>query len=212
MISNKEKKSIRQEKILFSLGKLGFLTRTHLQKLHDLKSNRNTSRVMKGLEDYTIMRRHYLRNGEAVYYLNQKGRELTGFEKEWKWSENIEHHLMRNDLYLHFNQPQKWIIEEKITFRIGSGLQIKEFIIIPDITFVKDNKYHFIEIDHTQNMRENKKKIKLYKELANVMENQYKYKPTIIFYTTTEHRKKLLKKWCEENNLNNLILTKEDIR
>jgi Replication-relaxation len=197
---------------LYSLGNFGFLTRTHLQKMHNLKSNRNTSRVMKDLEEFTIMKRHYLRNGEAVYYLNQKGRELTGIEKEWRWSENIEHHLMKNDLYLFFDQPKKWKLEEKVTFRVGSGLQFKEYVLIPDITFVKDEKYHFIEVDYTQSMKENKKKINLYKELTLLMKKQFRYKPIVVFYTTTEHRKKMLKKWCEEKQLEYIILTKEDLR
>lgn len=167
---------------------------------------------MKDLEEYTIMKRHYLRDGEAVYYLNQKGRDLVGCEKEWKWSEHIEHHLMKNDLYLYFHQPDKWKLEERVTYRIGNGLQFKECIIIPDITFIKENKYYFIEVDHTQTMRENKKKIILYSDLSNAMEKQFKYKPKVIFYTTTEYRKKLLIKWCQECQLIFDVFTKEDVK
>lgn len=180
--------------------------------LHNLKSKRNTTRIMKDLEEYVIMKRHYERNGEAVYYLNQKGKDYVGCDKEFKWTEHIEHHLMRNDIYLYFGCPKDWIVEQKITFKVGTGLQYKEYIITPDATFTKDKQYHFIEVDRKQTMRENKKKIELYGMLKEVIHKNYGHMPKIIFYTSTHTRKHQLEKWCKEYSLNYTIYTKEDLK
>lgn len=209
-------KKARQERILYSLDKLGFLTRTHLQELHDLKSCRNTSRVMKDLGEYVLMKRHYERNGEAVYYLNQKGRELIGSEKEWKWSEHIEHHLMRNDMYLYCRQPSDWQVEQPVKFKVQErngrgGLSYKEKVLIPDATFTKDSIYHFVEVDRKQTMKENKKKVQLYQELMDIMITQFGHKPVVLFYTHTLTRKQQLLDWCQAVHLPCLVYTKEDL-
>ena len=214
-MSNKEKKKHRQEKILFSLAKLGFLTRTHLRYLHDLKSNRNTSRIMKELEEYVHMKRHYERNGEAVYYLNKKGLEFTGCEKEFKWTDHVEHYLMRNDLYLYFGQPSDWRTEERLTFKMpvknGARVSLKEYSLVPDAIFTRNNRYHFIEVDRKQTMKENKRKIAIYKELKEGMKKHYGYSPSLIFYTVTGARQKQLEAWCQEAGIPCKVFRKEDL-
>lgn len=195
---------------MFSLSKLGYLTRSQLQILHDLKSARNASRVLKDMAEFVHMKRHFEREGEAVYYLNQKGREITGCEKEYKWTEQVEHYLMRNDLYIHFGCPKDWNPEQKIKFQVRDQLRLTEKIITTDVVFTKDGKYYLVEVDRKQSMTENKKKIRQYAELQNAMRQKFG-NPVIVFYTVSNLRKERLKQWCHEYGLNCIVLTKQDV-
>lgn len=207
MLSNIEKKIKRQEKILLSLDKMGFATRSQIQQVHDLGTDRNAIRVLKEMGDYV----HIKRVSENIYYLNQLGREVIGSEKEVKWNNQIDHHLLRNDMYIHFGCPDDWKNEQIIDFKYKSGLVIKEMTIVPDATFSKDGVFHFLEVDRTQSMSENKKKIKQYQLLSPAIEEQFQTKPILVFYTTTDHRKEILAKECQDVGLKHLILTKEDL-
>jgi hypothetical protein len=200
---------MRQEKILLGLNELKFATSEHLRQLHQLGSLRNALKVLNQMKEYLNIRKH---NGRNVYYLNNLGREIIGAETEIKWSLTVDHHLLRNDMYLYFKLPQDWKSEQKITFKYKNGLSYKESTIIPDATFTLHNIFHFLEVDRTQSMSENKKKINQYKLLSPAIEEQFKHKPFLVFYTTTESRKKLLEKLCSEVQLENIIISKEDLR
>jgi hypothetical protein len=146
--------------------------------------------------------------GKNVYYLNKKGRDYIGSDNEVSYSLQIDHHLMRNDLYIHFKCPKGWQIERKISF----GVIGKEHFIVPDACFSKDGVWNFIEIDRVQKMVKNQEKIKYYSELSPIMEAHYKYKPVIIFYTARSSRKGKFQELCKEANLNAIIYTQEDLR
>jgi hypothetical protein len=191
------------------LNNFKFATREQLQQLHELGSDRNALKVLNQMKEYLSIRTH---NGRNVYYLSNLGREIIGVETEVKWSLTVDHHLLRNDMYLYFNCPGDWRIEQKINFKYKNGLSYKESSIIPDATFTLHNTFHFLEVDRTQSMSENKKKISQYKLLAPAIEEQFKQQPILVFYTTTEHRRELLKKLCSEVGLQHKIITKEDIR
>jgi len=192
---------------LLSLEKMGFATRHHLQKLHDLGTDRNAIRVLKEMNEYM----HIKRVSENIYYLNQQGREVIGSDKEIKWNNQIDHHLLRNDMYIYFECPKDWENELPIIFKYQSGLSYKEATIVPDATFSLNDVFHFLEVDRTQSMTENKKKISQYQLLSPAIEQQFKTKPVLVFYTTTDHRKKILEASCEKVGLKHMILTKEDL-
>jgi hypothetical protein len=166
-------------------------------------------KILHQMSDYLQVRNL---NGKNVYYLSQKGRELIGAEQEVKWSLQVEHHLLRNDMYLHYGCPVDWEVEMKITFKHTEGLQHKEMTIVPDATFTKKGIYHFVEIDRTQSMFENKKKIETYVSLSPAIQAQYTHTPIIVFYTLTPFRQTKLRALCQEHNLPCEVYTKEDIR
>lgn len=200
---------MRQEKILLSLNELKFATSEHLRQLHQLGSLRNALKVLNQMKEYLNIRKH---NGRNVYYLNNLGREIIGVETEIKWSLTVDHHLLRNDMLLYFKCPIDWKAEQKVTFKYKNGLSYKESTIIPDATFTFHSIFHFLEVDRTQSMSENKKKINQYKLLSPAIEEQFRHKPILVFYTTTESRKGLLEKLCSEVRLENIIISKEDLR
>lgn len=115
-------------------------------------------------------------------------------------------------MYIYFQQPEDWRIEEPVNFKFKEGLTYQEATIIPDATFTLNNTFHFLEVDRTQSMSDNKKKIKMYQLLSPAIEKQFKEKPILVFYTMTEHRKKRLDEFCAEVGLKRLIFTKEDLR
>ena len=184
-----------------------FATSEHIRVLHKLGSLRNALKVLNQMKEYLNIRKH---NGRNVYYLNNLGREIIGAESEIKWSLTVDHHLLRNDMY--FKLPHDWKAEQKITFKYKNGLSYTESTIIPDATFTLHNIFHFLEVDRTQSMSENKKKINQYKLLSPAIEEQFRHKPILVFYTTTESRKSLLEKLCSDVGLENIIITKEDLR
>ncbi|WP_018664636.1 replication-relaxation family protein [Heyndrickxia acidiproducens] len=196
------------EQILLSLDKLGFATRTQLQQIHDLGSTRNALDVLKRMGEYLQVKRHAPRNNVNVYYLNQKGRELIGSEKERKYSLETEHFLMRNDMYIYYGFPDDFQIERDVAFQ--SGLAKK--VIRPDARFSKDGTIYFLEVDRTQNMTTNKKKIATYAELSPLITIQYKKCPIIIFYTSIAARKDTIEKLCRAAKLNVEVKTPQEIR
>lgn len=206
MLSNIQLNKIRQEGILQSFEVLRFATRQQLQKIHDLKSDRNALKVLGRMKQYFHIKVH---NGMNVYYLNQEGRTLVGLEKELKWTLQAEHDIMRNDVYAHFT-PKDWRIEHAISFK--PKMSNNERTIITDATFTHEGKFHLLEVDRTQNMVENKKKINNYAELSPLLYDRFGHHPVIMFYTETPLRKETLTKYCKEKGVNCLVYTKEDLR
>lgn len=80
------------------------------------------------------------------------------------------------------------------------------------ITFTHHNVFHFLEVDRTQSMAENNKKIKQYELLSPAIEKQYKHKPVLVFYTTTESRREILNQYCTDVGMLYIFFTKEDLR
>lgn len=173
----------RKETILLNLKKLDFLSRNQINKMHYLKSVRNTNRVLKEMQPYlSSFREGY----DTVYYLNREGREMIGSEKVRKKTPQVRHFLMRNDFYIFVGQPAEWKQEIKITDGTTT--------VITDALYMKQGKYHFLEVDNEQMMVENRKKIDKYKAMqaAGVFQKQFGYFPKVIYLTTSEYRKKKL--------------------
>ena len=97
MLTATAKRIERQEQILHSLDRFGFLSRSHLQKLHRLGGDRNAQKVLKRMEEYLYSFRE---DGYgAVYYLNKVGRQMIGSNKVVKRTLQVRHALMRNDFF-----------------------------------------------------------------------------------------------------------------
>ncbi|WOD61745.1 replication-relaxation family protein [Niallia taxi] len=175
----------RQESILRSLKMLDFLTRSQIQRIHDLKSDRNAQRVLKQMEEYL----NVIKDGEYIYYLNAKGRELVDCNKVRKRTGNVQHYIMRNHLYIAFRCPKTWLNERRIISKSVSGKE--EIKCVADAVFMKGDAHCIVEVDNTQTMKRNEKKIEKYRILR--QRNSFgMMAPHFIWITTTEHRRKEL--------------------
>lgn len=104
---------------------------------------------------------------------------------------------MRNELYIRFGQSSTWKNEVKF------GLKgIAE--VIADAIFEREGAYHIVEVDHTQKMTKNRSKIEKYRLLRAEMYFN------LIWITTTEYRRKQLKKLCD--GLDVQIFTIQDLK
>ena len=190
----------REESILLLLQKFDFLTRDQLNKYFKLGTIRNTNRILNQLSDYL----HSIRNGyESIYYLNRDGRIYVGCNKVRKKSGNVDHTVMRNDMWLFQGCPTNWKNEVKI--------ETKKSYIVVDAMFSNGGISHFLEVDHMQSMQENRSKIDRYKELMPSVALQLGHYPVLVWMTTTELRRKQLSEAC--TGLPNVkIYTQDDIK
>lgn len=174
----------REERILLSLSELQYMSTSQLYKLHDLKSVRNTSRVMKRLKPYT----HSFMDSEKVYYLNAEGRRIIGCQKPLRKPKQVVHKLMRNDVYIHY-KPYKWVLEAKVKV---NGIEM-----VADARFEAGGNHYYLECDNMQLMKENEKKIERYRQLRDSGVYQKAHKtmtfPTIVWVTRSAVRAKKLR-------------------
>jgi hypothetical protein len=153
-----------------------------------LKSDRNAQRILKEMEKYI----NYFYDGQRVYYLSKDGREKINCNIIRTKITTAKHYLMRNDLYIHLNQPTNWRNEVKMIS--GEGTK-GEIVIVADAYFVQDHKHHIIEIDNQQKMKKNKIKIDKYRRL--IERNSFKGMPKLIWVTTTDYRRQSLLELCD---------------
>lgn len=172
----------RWMEILTSIDTLGFLSTSQIQRLHNLGGRRNTTRVLNDMSEFLCSFREH----ETVYYLSAKGRKEIGSQTVRKRTIHTQHTLMRNDVYIAY-KPEYW--------RVETPLKWADKSVIPDAVFKNNAGYVFLEVDHTQSLVANERKISLYKELRESGGFQRKYGafPTIMFVTVTEHRQKRLR-------------------
>lgn len=111
---------------------------------------------------------------------------------------------MRNDFYIFAGYPSEWTNEMNV--------KDDKYSVICDAWFKKEGRFHFLEVDSTQKMKENKSKVEQYSGLfqAGHLKNHLGYFPSLIWLTTTEYRRKLLKELCKD--LPSEVYTIEDIR
>ncbi|MGM8215189.1 replication-relaxation family protein [Bacillaceae bacterium W0354] len=166
-----------------SLKKLDYLTRKQIQKLHDLKGDRNARRVLQQMNPYLS---HFY-DGQKIYYLSKEGREKVNCKIARSKITTAQHYLMRNDLYIHLGQPATWRNEIKMISHEGKK---DEIVIVADAHFTRNGRHHIIEIDNMQKMKKNKIKIDKYRRL--IQRNSFKEMPKLIWVTTTEYRRKAL--------------------
>ena len=111
---------------------------------------------------------------------------------------------MRNDFYIFAGYPHDFRNEMKI----NDG----QYSVICDALFKSKGKFHFLEVDSVQKMKENKKKIEQYVGLFRngAIEKHFGYFPTLIWLTTTELRRKQLTELCKD--IPCVVYTIDDIR
>lgn len=191
--------SQRNEQILLLLKKFDFLTRDQLNSYFKLGTVRNANYVLRNLSDYLkIIRDGY----QSIYYLSRGGRDYVDCEKVRKKGGHVQHVVMRNEIWLHFKCPNDWRNEVKISN--------EKMSVIADAVFTRNGFYHFLEVDNLQSMKENRAKISRYKSLSDSLVKQFGYLPTLVWLTTSEHRRKQLESAC--NGLNFKVLTINDIQ
>lgn len=181
--------SDREERILLLLKKFDFMTRDQLNRYFKFGTVRNTNRILNGLTGYLKSTRI---GYETIYYLSKSGKNYVDCEKIRKADGQIRHAVMRNDVWIFNDCPPKW----KNETRVSDGTAT----VIVDAMFTDAwDRRHFLEVDHKQSMSENRNKIKRYKELFSngLIEEKFGHFPTIVWITTTEHRRKQLKDECE---------------
>lgn len=180
--------SQREEQILLLLKKCDFLTRDQLNRYFRLGSIRNTNKALNRLSNYLLS----IREGyQSIYYLSKEGRAYVGCEKIRKKGGHVQHTVMRNEFWLFYGCPYDW----KSEIKVSDG----KATVIVDAMFSKSLQHHFLEIDHTQTMVENRTKISRYKELRDngLITQKLGHFPTLVWLTTTELRRKQLQEACK---------------
>lgn len=177
--------SQRQEQILLLLKKYDFLTRDQINRYFKLGTTRNTNMVLYNISDYLMT----VRDGyQSIYYLSKLGRDYVECQKIRKRGNHVKHTVLRNEFWLFYKCPRDWKNEVKISNGKDS--------VVADAVFTRNGFYHFLEVDNLQSMKENRTKITRYKNLSESLRKQYGYHPTLIWLTTTEHRRKQLEMDC----------------
>ncbi|WP_160045663.1 replication-relaxation family protein [Paenibacillus sp. USDA918EY] len=168
----------RWTEILSSFDSFGFLTTSQVQRLHNLGGVRNALRILTDMKEYL----HSYREGETVWYLNAAGRRTIGSETIRKRNQATRHIIMRNEVYI-ARRPELWRPEYAVKW---DGKEI-----VCDALFRTGKEYTFVEVDLTQTMAANERKITAYKELRDSGRWQARYGnfPTVLFVTTSEYRK-----------------------
>ncbi len=145
--------------------------------MHRLKGDRNANRILNDMSAYL----NSFRNGwEKVYTLNKAGRERVQCTTTRKKTPNVQHFLIRNQLYIYWKRPKSW--ENEVKMVIG-----KESIVADAMFKYKDAKV-FVEVDVSQPMATNSRKIEKYaKMLRNSQEPFF-----LIWVTELESRRATL--------------------
>lgn len=179
------------------MKKLSFLTRTQLSRIHNLGGKRNTNRILDNLEPYL---NHYRIGYNTVYYLNSEGREYVEAKRVLRKNQFVYHTIIRNDMYIFTGKPSYWRNEIKV----GDS---KETVIC-DALYKIGSTMKILEVDLTQKMAVNRKKIQSYADIS----KRVKDFPVVVWLTCTELRRKQLTKACSDVGLKCEIYTLEDIQ
>lgn len=153
-----------------------------MQRMMNLGKIRNAQRILNDLSEYVS---HFNEDRKKVYYLNVTGREMVQAEKVRKKTVQVNHYLMRNDLYIAVGRPSTWKNEVKIS------IPNTNTSIISDAVYLLNKLHHFVEIDYKQSMSKNTVKIKRYQQLS-TFNPQFQ----LTWVTTTTYRKKKIESLC----------------
>ncbi|MFC5650924.1 replication-relaxation family protein [Paenibacillus solisilvae] len=198
-INRTQAKLTRWTEILSSCDRFGYLTTSQIQRLHNLGGRRNTTRVLNDMSEFLTS----FREGETVYYLNARGRKEIGSQTQRRRTLHVQHALIRNEVYIAY-RPDQWN-EEKT-------LKWDDRIIIADALYRSNGEYTLLEIDVTQPMAINEKKIGLYRELRDTGRWQAKNGPfpEVLYVTVSEYRQKRLATLLD--GMNARVITVGDLR
>lgn len=189
-------KQQRIENILLSLKRFDYLTRAQIQTIHGLKGERNANRVLNDMDEYLGKFRH---EKEYVYYLNKAGRDRINCDVIRKKTPNIQHFLIRNQMWIALKYPRTW--ENEIKIKVG------------DTSIVCDAKYTlkggipvFVEVDVTQPMIKNRAKIEKYRKIGEMTGQPFH----LLWITEVEGRRAKLTEMMA--GLSGKIYTLKDIK
>ncbi|AIW03661.1 replication initiation protein [Bacillus phage Pascal] len=191
--------------ILSKLDEMGVLSRSQLQKIVGVYNVRTMNDILSSMGTYL----NHTRMMENVYYLSKQGRELIGSTNIVKKTSQLEHKIMRNDMYIYYDYPTTW--EPEKPFIITDGKTREKTKIIADAFFKMDNAHYFIEVDCQQKMIANYRKIDQYAKLFPMYEQKYKVSCMLIFYTNSEFRQKKLTQYAEKNGVEIGVLSRRDL-
>ncbi|WP_367257645.1 hypothetical protein [Rossellomorea marisflavi] len=201
-----------------TIDRLGMVKVRHLQTIHSLGSYRNACRVVRQLIPYT---NQVYQEKEKVIYLNKKGRDLVGSENEVNGISMLKHYTLRNEVYLHFNQPIDWKNEYTLETTVEPQRNVDIVIqgikpaskrkVVADACFTRNGYVNIIEIDNTRDMADNRKKVQNYAEILPLVRKNLPGSPLLLFFTTTENRKQKLSTWLSEKGLPHKVMTYAEI-
>lgn len=183
-----EEARLRREAITLELDKLGFATVRQLRVICDLKGERNASKVLLTMERMKYI--NSIKKEYKVFYVANKGREIIGSNSEPRTGQ-MEHTLMRNDLYIKLGMPDSWDTEVPIQLSQDEQMRV-------DAMYMKGGEYHFVEVDYHTSMKRNQEKMERYKRIKSFVFQQFNHHPTVIWYTVSETRKQRLEEWMRE--------------
>lgn len=129
---------------------------------------------------------------------------IASEKEEIKVSDKTIHSLLRNEVYIYFQCPYDWEVEYTLStnteapnsFGIsfqGLSLSHKKTVVC-DGVFRRNGYMYLVEVDNTQDMKVNKKKIEKYREVLPAYKEETPY---LYFFTQTEARKKKLEEWLK---------------
>jgi hypothetical protein len=174
-MNKQAEKQQRIENILLTLKRFDYMTREQLQVIHNLKGERNANRILKDMEAYLSSFYH---GKEKVYYLNKAGRDRVQAEKSRAKTQNVQHFLLRNQLWIRLGRPFSWENEYKIV--------VDDISIQCDAIFYKPDKtLSIVEVDISQAMIKNRAKIERYKRIKELSGNEFE----LFWITELESRK-----------------------
>src|SRR5699024_6551705 len=193
LLAQQVRKEQREEEILLSLDNLTYATREQLQIVNNLKGDRNAHRILHRMEKDKLI--SSIRTERKIYFLSNKGKNIIGSNQGELKKSQIQHTLMRNEMYIKLGMPVNW--QKEVPVRFNDEIRY----LIPDAMYNAGNEFFFVEIDNKQAMTTNLEKIKRYSELFKAMFRQYREHPTLIWYTLSDVRKDKLAVACKENGI-----------
>lgn len=174
-------KQQRIENILLTLKRFDYMNRSQLQAVHRLGGDRNANRILNDMSEYLCSFRHGL---EKVYYLSKEGRDRVKSEVIRKKTPQIQHFLLRNQLWIHLNCPSTWENEFE--------LEANNVTVICDAKYDSNRIPVFVEVDVSQPMNVNKKRIEKYKRIQELTEQPFR----LVWVTELESRRPRLNALC----------------
>jgi hypothetical protein len=141
---------------------------------------------------------------QSIYYLSKLGKEYVQCQKIRKKGNKALHTVTRNEFWLFSGCPHEWKNEVKVS----DG----ENTIIADAWFKKSIQWHFLEVDLTQPMKENRLKVDKYAKLHKngAIAKKLGHFPLVVWLTTTELRRKQLTELCKP--FPSIVYTLADIK
>ncbi len=136
------------------------------------------------MSKYLSSYRHGL---EKVYYLNKTGRDQVGCEVVRKKTPQVQHFLLRNQLWIHLKRPSSWENEVKIK-------ATENMYIICDAKYERKGVLKFVEVDVSQKMIVNKRKIDKYKKIQEMSGVRFE----LLWITELEGRKSRLEELMKD--------------